>query len=39
VAWWSGKSLNKWSFKANGEAIDAECLGWYPLPEDEEGQK
>lgn len=34
LAWWDGV-LGTWSFKAGGAKIDAKCLGWFPLPEEE----
>ena len=35
LAWWDGV-LGTWSFKDGGAKIDAKCLGWFPLPEDDE---
>lgn len=35
LAWWDGV-LGTWSFKDGGSKIDAKCLGWFPLPEDDE---
>lgn len=32
VAWFDGTA---WRFSDGGPEIDAECMGWYPLPEDE----
>lgn len=34
LAWWDG-ILGTWSFKDGGTKIDAKCLGWFPLPEDD----
>ena len=34
-AWWDG-ILDIWCFKDGGAKIDAKCLGWFPLPEDDE---
>ena len=33
IAWWDNE-LKTWRFSPNGVTIDAECYGWYPLPED-----
>ena len=33
TAWWDNE-LKTWRFSPNGVTIDAECYGWYPLPED-----
>lgn len=35
LAWWDGV-LGTWSFKDGGAKIDAKCLGWFPLPGDDE---
>ena len=35
LAWWDGV-LGTWSFKDGGAKIDAKCLGWFPLPEDDD---
>ena len=35
LAWWDGV-LGTWSFKDGGAKIDAKCLSWFPLPEDDE---
>lgn len=34
VLYWSSQ-FKAWSFNPHGPSIDAVCLGWYPLPEDE----
>lgn len=31
--------LDSFYFSRGGQKIDAECLGWYPIPEEEEGKK
>lgn len=36
LAWWDS-ALDAWLFKKNGTKIDAKCLKWFPLPEDDEG--
>ena len=36
LAWWDS-ALNAWLFKKNGTKINAQCLKWFPLPEDDEG--
>lgn len=36
LAWWDS-ALNAWLFKKNGTKINAKCLKWFPLPEDDEG--
>ena len=33
VAWWDGFSKS-WSFKKAGAKIDAKCIGWFPLPDE-----
>lgn len=33
VAWWDGFSKS-WSFKKAGAKIDAKCMGWFPLPDE-----
>lgn len=33
LAWWDG-ILGTWRFRPDGPQIDAKCLGWYPLPEE-----
>lgn len=38
VAYWDGM-LERWMFGENGAKIEAECLGWYPLPEKIEEEK
>ena len=35
TAWWDG-ILDIWCFKDGGAKIDAKCLGWYPLPGEED---
>ena len=32
-AWWDGFSKS-WSFKKAGAKIDAKCMGWFPLPDE-----
>lgn len=31
---WDG---SRWCFSSSGATIDAECVGWFPLPKDEDG--
>lgn len=31
LAWWDGSA---WKFSRTGEAIDAQCLRWFPIPPD-----
>ena len=33
VAWWDN-DIMRWRFNKYGAWIDAECVGWFPLPED-----
>lgn len=35
VAWWDS-GLGVWCFKEHGVKIDAKCLKWFPLPEEED---
>lgn len=32
-------SLNRFYFSKGGNIIDAECIGWYPLPEEESNER
>lgn len=36
IAWWDSAS-GAWLFKKHGVKIDAKCLKWFPLPEDDDG--
>ena len=38
VAYWDGV-LERWAFNKNGAKIEAECIGWYPLPPKMEKEK
>ena len=35
VAWWDS-ALGVWCFKEHGVKIDAKCLSWFPLPEEDD---
>lgn len=35
LAWWDG-IRGTWFFSPGGPKIDAKCLGWFPLPKDED---
>lgn len=37
LAWWDS-ALHAWLFKKNGTKVDAKCLKWFPLPEEQAGE-
>lgn len=38
VARWS-MALREWRYPSGGEIGPAECIGWFPLPDDEESEQ
>lgn len=37
TAWWDS-ALEIWLFKKNGTKIDAKCIGWFPLPVEDDNE-